>query len=392
MSLVLVAVARDAPPWAPVAALAPGATWLLLARPALRGGVDRVTAPALVAVLAVLATGLLAAAALPQLAVQQAFLMPLLWNLVPRAAQAIGASALLSLSVGAGFLLSVGTTRDALVTAVTSQALSFAFSLALGLWITSIARVGEERGRLLAELRAAQAELAARSRDDGTVAERERLAREIHDTIAQSLTGLVMLAQQSRGSLATGDVAAAGARLDLIEDAARHALTEARTLVAATASPGPDGTGLVVALRRVVERFTRESGVPVDLDVAPATQTGPVGLGGLPTPTGPGDVPRDVQVVLVRCAQEALANVRKHAGPATARVALLRDGDDVVLSVADDGTGFDTAAPRSGFGLDGLAERLALAGGRLEVASSSAGTTVSARLPVAVPPTRGPGA
>ena len=100
VSVVLVAVARDAPTWAPVAALAPGATWLLLARPVVRGGVDRVTARALVAVLAVLGTGLLAAAALPQLAVQQAFLMPLLWNLVPRAVQAIGASALLSLSVG----------------------------------------------------------------------------------------------------------------------------------------------------------------------------------------------------------------------------------------------------------------------------------------------------
>ena len=372
VSLVLVAVARDAPAWAPLAAVAPGATWALVARPVVRADADRLTARGLLAVLAVVATGLLASGALPQLAVQQAFLMPLLWNLVPRAVQAVAATAVLSLSVGAGFVLSNGTSRDALVTAVTSQSLSFAFSLALGLWITSIARVGDERGRLLAELRAAQAELAARSRDDGTVAERERLAREIHDTIAQSLTGLVMLTQQARSSLAVGDDAATGARLDLIEDAARHALTEARTLVAATAAPGADDAGLVDALHRVVDRFSRESGLTVEL----ATEA-----------TGTTPVPRELQVVLVRTAQESLANVRKHAGPATARVALHRATDELVLTVADDGRGFDASAPRSGFGLDGLRDRLALAGGRFDVASTPRGTTVTARLPLAPAPT-----
>ena len=88
-------------------------------------------------------------------------------------------------------------------------------------------------------------------------------------------------------------------------------------------------------------------------------------------------------LVVVRCAQEALANVRRHSGSATARVTLRRDGDDAVLTVVDHGTGFDPAVVRDGFGLEGLAERLALAGGSLDLQSGAGGTTLTARLPLA---------
>ena len=233
------------------------------------------------------------------------------------------------------------------------------------MWITTIAGVGVERGRLLDELREAQAELAVRHRDAGTSAERERLAREIHDTIAQSLTGVVMLAQQTRGTLAAGDVATTLDRLDVIETAAREALTEARTLVAATASSGPAGTDVSAALRRLGERFGRESGITVTVDADEV------------------ELPRDLQVVVVRCAQEALANVRKHSASPTARVTLTAAGRTAVLVVADDGAGFDPATPSTGFGLDGLRERLGLSGGRLEIASGDDGTVVTARVPLA---------
>jgi len=346
--------------------------WLLAARPVVRRPEDRVDARSVAVVAAAALVAGLAVAGAPQLAVLQAFLMPLLWTVLPSPRSAVPANVVLVVAVALGFVVSLGPSVDTLVTAVTSEGLSLGFSLALGFWITAIARTGAERGRLLDELRAAQDELAAHHRDAGTVAERERLAREIHDTVAQSLTGLVMLAQQARTALVAGDKATGLARVELVETSARDALTDARTLVAATASSGLDADGVADALRRVGDRFARESGVAVTVDVDPGTT-----------------LPRDHQVVVVRVVQEALANVRKHSGSGTAHVALgpARPGEGAggaggsVLTVRDEGVGFDTARPRTGFGLDGLAERLRLAGGRSEVVSGPDGTTVTAHLP-----------
>ncbi|TWX40136.1 sensor histidine kinase [Frigoribacterium sp. ACAM 257] len=345
-------------------------TWLLLARPVVRRDDDQVGRAEITVVAAVVVVGGLAVAGAPQLAVVQAFLMPLLWTVLPTPRSAVVANVLLCLAISAGFVASLGWSPDTLATAATSEGLSLLFSIALGLWITSIAHTGAERGRLLDELRAAQDELATRHREAGTVAERERLAREIHDTVAQSLTGLVMLSQQARSSVAAGDAAAGLAQLELIESSARDALTDARTLVAATASSGLDSGDLADALRRLASRFSRESGVAVAVDVEPGLV-----------------LPRDHQVVVIRAAQEALANVRKHSGSRSAHVALARgSGTDTVLSVSDEGGGFDPAAARDGFGLDGLDERLRLAGGRLGVVSVvGGGTTVTAHLPSGEP-------
>ena len=273
-------------------------------------------------------------------------------------------------AVTAGFVLALGPTAETVRTAATSEVLSLAFSIALGLWITSIAHAGAERARLLAELEDAQGELAARARDVGTSAERERLSRDLHDTVAQSLTGVVLLAQQARSALVAGDLTTAGERLDVVEEAAREALTETRALVAATASPGPAATDLGTTLQRLGARFARETGIDVDVRVELAAGAA-------------GALAREHEVVVVRCAQEALSNVRRHSGSATARVVLRRDGDDAVLTVVDVGTGFDPALARDGFGLEGLAERLALAGGSLDLSSGAGGTTLTARLPLA---------
>jgi signal transduction histidine kinase len=339
-------------------------TWFGLARPVVRRNDGLPSVAAVAAAAALVMAGGAAVGATPELAVVQAFLMPLLWTLMPTSRSAIAANVALCLAISAGFAVSLGWSPETLATAATSEGLSLVFSIALGLWITTIARVGAERGRLLDELREAQSELAARHRDAGTSAERERLAREIHDTIAQSLTGVVMLAQQTRGPLAAGDVVTALDRLDVIESAAREALTEARTLVAATASSGPDATDVSATLRRLGERFERESGIEVTVDAAEV------------------ELPRDLQVVLVRCTQEALANVRKHSASSTASVTLSAPGGTAVLVVSDGGTGFDPTVATSGFGLDGLRERLALSGGRLEVTSSREGTVVTARVPL----------
>ncbi|MBD8728181.1 histidine kinase [Frigoribacterium sp. CFBP 13707] len=337
---------------------------------------DRPGPRALVAAaLVVLVAGALTAAS-PQLATAQAFLMPVLWALLPSVRSAIVGNVALVAAVTAGFVLALGPTAETVRTAATSEVLSLAFSIALGLWITSIAHAGAERARLLAELEDAQGELAARARDVGTSAERERLSRDLHDTVAQSLTGVVLLAQQARSALVAGDLTTAGERLDVVEEAAREALTETRALVAATASPGPAATDLGTTLQRLGARFARETGIDVDVRVELAA--GAAGVAGVA-----GALAREHEVVVVRCAQEALSNVRRHSGSATARVVLRRDGDDAVLTVVDVGTGFDPALARDGFGLEGLAERLALAGGSLDLQSGAGGTTLTARLPLA---------
>lgn len=308
----------------------------------------------------VLVTGTLVSVE-PSLAVFQALAMPSAWVVTTTRRAAIIANAFIAGAAGTGFFVSLGMTTTALSAAALTVLFSFAGSVALGLWIWRIAQYGDERARLLDELTAAQDELAALHRDAGVTTERERLARELHDTIAQSLAGMVLLAQRSRRDLRSGRLT--DATLALLEDAAREALTETRTLVAGSA-PVELGAGLAGALEVLAERFRRESGVSVSVSIA------------LETP-----LDRDAEVALLRCAQEGLANVRKHAGASAVTVALSDEDGDAVLSVADDGRGLDPDAIPDGFGLSGLRARLALVGGSLSVSGSPQGTTLEARLP-----------
>jgi signal transduction histidine kinase len=325
--------------------------WFALARRAFD------CSPAAVAALSVVVVLLagLGAALNPSFATFQCLAFPLLWSIVDRLRTVIVANLALAVSVGIGLSLSLDP-----LAALAIEVTSLVFSFALGLWITSIANTSEERQRLLDELRAAQEKLSALDRDAGVASERERFAREIHDTIAQDLTGLVMLTQRAQREL--GD--SPSGTLALLEQSARHALSETRGLVAATAPLTLTG-GLADALRRLGERFQRETGVTVtvSVDALPALE-------------------RDAEVVLLRSAQEGLGNVRKHSGATSATITARAEGDTVAVVVTDDGSGFDVERARDGFGLSGLRDRLQLVAGSLEVESSPAGTTVTARLPI----------
>lgn len=305
----------------------------------------------------------------PTMATFQALAMPLIWRLAVSIRQAIIVNLAFAISVAVGTMANGGWGRDAIAQAVIVGVLSMIFSIALGLWISRIAHFGAERARLLEELTAVQDELAAANRDAGVVSERERIAREIHDTIAQSLTSLVMLAQRARSELGWQGTDAAAETVEFIESTARDALTEARSLVAALA-PLPVGEStLADVLARLADRFTRETGVRVSASVTASA-----------TP-----IPRELEVVLLRCAQEALANVRKHAAASEALVRIDRAGALVRLEVRDNGRGLVGYSPgaESGFGLDGMRERVSLVGGRLEVAGAPGeGTTLTATIPV----------
>lgn len=234
------------------------------------------------------------------------------------------------------------------------------FAIAMGAFITGLVREGEQRRRLIAELTAARSERDEAQRAADVAVERDRLAREIHDTLAQGFTSIVMLAQAGRVALAGGDGDAADRRLGQIDGAAREGLAEARGLVAAMHPAGLDGRSLDAALCRLVARFEIETGLRTSFRA-----DGP--------PPGPHSASEDV--VLLRAAQEALANVRRHARASEVAVRLLTGAAGTTLVVADDGCGFDPSAP-AGYGLAGMRARVAEVGGEVEVDSNAGGTRV----------------
>ncbi|GAA3339145.1 sensor histidine kinase [Curtobacterium pusillum] len=313
-----------------------------------------------------LAVTLVLPAVAPTTAFVQCIVFPLVWC----QARGVRTSVLLSVVVGVlsaiGLQISCGP--DALVGTILIESVSVVGSCGMGIWMTRVAALAEERRRLLDELRSTQDSLAEAHRTAGVTSERERLAREIHDTVAQNLAGIVMLTERARGDLAADRVDRLDERLTILEESARAALEESRTLVAAGAA-GVAGDGLGAALHRLGERFSRETGIPVTVDAPDCV------------------LDRDTQVVLLRVAQEALANVRTHAHAASARVALHVAADQVGLRIADDGVGFDASVPTAGHGLRGVRERLALAGGTCTITSDAGrGTVVDVSLPTGAEP------
>jgi signal transduction histidine kinase len=313
----------------------------------------------------IITAGALGVAGSTTLMTVQAIVLPLIWITIESVGRIIVANVILTLAFTVGFWAGARWDLDALAVGATIEALSLAFSIGLGLWITKIGEVGDEKARLLAELTAAQDELAALHRESGATSERERFARDLHDTIAQSLTGIVMLTQRSRREAASGDLDGLPATLELVEESARAALSETRSLVAATAPVELGDGGIAAALDRLAERFSRESGVAVKafsrLDEPLAT---------------------DNEVVLLRCAQESLANIRKHAGARNASLRLVASVAETTLTITDDGVGFDVDAAPRGFGLSGMRDRVALVGGGLTVSrGTERGSVVTVSLP-----------
>ncbi|GHC82901.1 sensor histidine kinase [Streptomyces flavofungini] len=243
-------------------------------------------------------------------------------------------------------------------------AVSLVFGAALGTWIIHIIAQSQERADLIAELEASREEVARLSTERGALAERERMSREIHDTLAQGFTSLLMLVQAVDAEL-DHDVAAARRHLELMQATARQNLAEARSLVAGRAPDDLRGGSLPDALRRVAARHG-----------AAVTVTGTA----RPLPPG-------LEVVALRSCQEALTNAAKHAGPdAEVRVALGYRPGGLTLVVSDSGCGFDTGAHHEGFGLRGLRTRAAEVSGTAEVVSApGAGTAVTVRLPLPEP-------
>ncbi|MER6114635.1 sensor histidine kinase [Streptomyces sp. A0642] len=221
----------------------------------------------------------------------------------------------------------------------------------------------DERAVLRRELQNTQLELAEVYQRQGAAEERERLAREIHDTLAQGFASIIVLAEAARSQL-TVDVHRSAQQLQSIEQTARENLAEARVLVGAAPSSGVAPGSVAETLRRTLDRFVEDTGLDVTADLADIACDQPT------------------RIALLRCTQESLANVRKHAAATTVGVVLAQGPDAVELEITDDGCGF-VVEDSHGFGLDGMRKRLAEFGGGLSVTSSLGdGTRILATIPL----------
>lgn len=244
----------------------------------------------------------------------------------------------------------------------TRLAMALGIALFYSAWVSRIIRQSAERADIIDQLEATRAELAAAQHEAGRLAERQRLAADIHDTLAQGFTSIVMLIQAAQADLG-GSHPVAGRRLDLAAETVRENLAEARALVAHLAPARLDGSTLPDALRRL----SQEPGVDATFDLEGTARPPPMAT----------------EVVLLRVCQEALANVRKHAAGLSAAVRLGYDAEAVRLEVSDDGAGFYPERVSGGYGLRGMRTRVDEAGGTLAVCSKpGAGTRVSVMVPV----------
>lgn len=275
-----------------------------------------------------------------------------------------------------GDLAMFGWNADAAASRIATDLMTDAFAFAISMWIGSIARQSVVRQQLIDELDRTRAELAASERQAGVLEERARLAREIHDTLAQGFASIITHLEAAEGSLEVNgsrDVDAERADRHIREAAevARQSLAEARGLAWAIRPDTLAGGGLVAAIERVAKAT---SAAAPDLSIQ-------INVTGTAVPLHP-----TVEVTLLRAAQEALANVRRHSKATEVTVTLSYFEDAVNLDIADNGVGFlptnAAPSPGGGLGLVGMRERAEALGGDLSIESAPGhGTTVAVSLP-----------
>lgn len=245
-------------------------------------------------------------------------------------------------------------------------------ALAISAGYGALYREAEERERLIAELQATRGELAVAEREAGVLAERDRLAREIHDTVAQGLSSIQLLLHAAERV----DAARPGLdQIQLARQTAADALVDTRRIIRELTPPALDEQTLHGALRRLAasaEHTMRAGGRPTEVRFHHVGDARPL--------------PMPVETTLLRVAQSALANVQQHAEASVVDVTLTIESDAVTLDVVDDGVGFDSAAtlgarPES-FGLTAIRRRVTELGGSLVVESTPGeGTALAATIP-----------
>lgn len=277
----------------------------------------------------------------------------------PAVVAVLSLAAIAVVALGSGGAWSVGGIAGPLVAA--------GVAILIGLAARALGRQAREREELLAELLATRGRLGESERAAAVAEERARLAREIHDTVAQGLSSIQMLLHAAERA----DPGRPGIEhIRLARETAAADLDETRRFIRELAPPALDEESIDGALRRLASSQWERSGIVVTVDAV----------------DGRG-LPMQMQTALLRLAQGAVANALQHAGGSTVDLRLRSDGTTARLEVADDGRGFDPAstAPTGrpdSFGLRAMRERAEQLGGRLRIDSGPQGTTVLVDLPI----------
>ncbi|WEO79314.1 sensor histidine kinase [Cryobacterium sp. SO2] len=268
--------------------------------------------------------------------------------------------------------LSLGATLGPLVGA--------GVAVAVGLGYRALLREAAERQNLIQDLLATRAELAATARDAGTLAERERLAREIHDTVAQGLSSIQLLLHAAERTVTDPK---ALEHLRLARDTAAANLQETRRFIRELTPPALDAQSLPGALARLAASMERTAS-----GGDRATQVS-VHITGDAVPLS-----MPLETTLLRIAQGSLANVAQHAAAGRAEVTLSYMTDEVALDIVDDGCGFTVSAAGASrpdsFGLVAIRQRVEQLGGSFVLESAPGqGTAVAVTFPTVTFPTAG---
>jgi PAS domain S-box-containing protein len=242
-----------------------------------------------------------------------------------------------------------------------------------GKFYTVILRDVSERVRVEEALRRSKEELQELGEAAHAAREQEksRIARELHDELAQSLTAMQMDIAWCKEKIPEGQSATVS-RLVKVEALLEETVAATRRIAADLRPLILDDLGLVPAVEWLTESFTERTGIPCDLAVDCAEL----------------DLPGAHATAVFRIVQESLANVGKHARASRAKVGIEHRGSDLLLSIGDDGAGFSLQAPRkpASYGLLGLRERASLLGGEVTITSApGSGTHIEVLLPI-VPP------
>jgi len=210
--------------------------------------------------------------------------------------------------------------------------------------------------------------LSAQSRQSAVMAERNRMARDIHDTLAQGFTGVIVQLEAVEEAMSKDQAVKASGHLDRAGELARESLREARRSVQALRPQALEEKQLSEALKDLIEKMTRGTTVHAKFTLQGKRRK----------------LPPEWETNLLRIGQEVLTNVLRHARASEFKVLLVFDSSEIRLELRDNGCGFDPQRKHEGFGLQGMRERAEGMGGRLTIQSAAGkGTAISIVLPVA---------
>jgi signal transduction histidine kinase len=236
-------------------------------------------------------------------------------------------------------------------------------STIIGAFISSIIIQSTDRQRLIDDLTRSRANLMRVEREAGRLTERQRLARDIHDTLAQHFTSVIMHLSAAKHS----NPESVQSEVQQAEDAAREGLTEIRRIVLDMQPEQIEKASLIEAVEELAARWSAENRVQVKMNV-----------------TGtPHSLPSSAETALLRISQEAMHNINKHAQAKNVNITFSFMEDLFVMDIADDGLGFEVSKIKNGFGMKTMRNRAEELGGTLTIESEQGiGTAIAVSIPI----------